>query len=85
MTSDKFINGENADKAVLYCRFSSENQREESIEGQRRECLEYAKKNSMEVIAEYVDRAKSATTDNRPDFQRMMRESASRSFGIVLV
>ena len=85
MISDKFINDENADKAVLYCRFSSENQREESIEGQRRECLEYAKKNGIEVIAEYVDRAKSATTDNRPDFQRMMRESASKSFGIVLV
>ena len=32
-----------------------------------------------------MDRAKSATTDNRPDFQRMMRESASKSFGIVLV
>ena len=72
-------------KAVLYCRFSSENQREESIEGQRRECLEYAQKNGIEVIGEYVDRAKSATTDERPDFQRMIRESSSKSFGIVLV
>lgn len=74
-----------ANKAVLYCRFSCENQREESIEGQRRECLEYAERNGIEVIAEYVDRAKSATNDNRPDFQRMIRESSSRSFGIVLV
>lgn len=43
------------------------------------------KKNGIEVIGEYVDRAKSATTDERPDFQRTIRESSSKSFGIVLV
>ncbi len=72
-------------RAVLYLRFSSENQREESIEGQRRECLEYAKRNGIEVVGEYVDRAKSATTDDRPDFQRLIRASSSQGFGIVLV
>lgn len=85
MKHSAILNPEVANRAVLYCRFSSENQREESIEGQRRECLEYAERNGIEVIAEYVDRAKSATTDNRPDFQRMVRESCSKSFGIVLV
>lgn len=79
------LNPEIQNKAVLYCRFSSENQREKSIEGQRRECLEYAQKNGIEVIGEYVDRAKSATTDERPDFQRTIRKSSSKSFGIVLV
>lgn len=39
MINEKYVYGENANKAVLYCRFSSENQREESVEGQRRECL----------------------------------------------
>jgi site-specific DNA recombinase len=72
-------------KAVLYCRYSSENQTENSIEGQRRDCTEYAKRYGMTVVGEYVDRAKSATTDNRPEFQRMISESANHGFNVVLV
>lgn len=72
-------------KAVLYCRYSSENQTENSIEGQRRDCLEYAKRYGMTVVGEYVDRAKSATTDNRPEFQRMIRDSMNHGFNVVLV
>lgn len=72
-------------RAVLYLRFSSDNQREESIEGQRRECLAYAKNKGIEVLAEYVDRAFSAKTDQRPDFQRMIRDSFSHKFDAVLV
>ena len=44
-------------KAVIYARYSDDNQREESIEGQLRECYEYAKRHGIEVIAEYIDRA----------------------------
>ena len=54
--------------AVIYARFSSDRQKEESIEGQLRECKEYAERNGMRVISSYVDRALSAKTDNRPDF-----------------
>lgn len=42
-------------KAVLYLRFSSDNQREESIEGQRRECTSYAKRNDIDIAGEYID------------------------------
>ena len=56
--------------AVIYARYSSENQREESIEGQLRENYEFAKNNGITVIGEYIDRAFSAKTDRRPDFQR---------------
>lgn len=53
-------------KAVIYARYSSDNQREESIEGQIREYAEYAKYNDMEIVGQYIDRAYSAKTDNRP-------------------
>ena len=71
--------------AVIYTRYSSDNQREESIEGQIRECTAYAEKNGITVIKHYIDRALSAKTDNRPDFQQMIKDSEKRLFDIVLV
>ena len=71
--------------AVIYARYSSDNQREESIEGQLRECMEYCKKNGMVVVKEYIDRALSAKTDQRPDFQRMIKDSAKGLFDVVVV
>lgn len=61
--------------AVIYARYSSDNQREESIEGQIRECTAYAEKNGITVIKHYIDRAFSAKTDNRPEFQQMIKDS----------
>ena len=72
-------------KAVIYARFSSHNQREESIEGQLRECKEFAKRNQIQVIGSYIDRAISAKTDNRPEFQHMIRDSFARQFETVIV
>ena len=72
-------------KAVIYARYSSDNQREESIEGQLRECMAYCKKNDITVLRTYIDRAMSAKTDHRPDFQRMIKDSAKELFEIVLV
>ena len=46
--------------AVIYARYSSDNQREESIEGQLRECLSYAEKNNLKIVNHYIDRAFSA-------------------------
>ena len=71
--------------AVIYARYSSEGQREESIDGQIRECMEYCKQNGMTVVKEYIDRALSAKTDNRPDFQRMIKDSAKGLFDVVVV
>ena len=75
----------NTMKAVIYARYSSDNQREESIEGQIRECTEYAKYNELEIVGQYIDRAFSAKTDDRPDFQRMIQDSAKKLFDVVLV
>ena len=72
-------------KAVIYARYSSDNQREESIEGQIRECMEYAERNDITVLCNYIDRAMSARTADRPEFQRMIRDSEKHLFDIVLV
>ncbi len=71
--------------AVIYARYSSDNQREESIEGQLRECKEYADRYGLTVIGTYIDRAFSAKTDDRPEFQRMIKDSAKHLFEVVLV
>lgn len=70
---------------VIYARYSSDNQREESIEGQLRECTAFAQKNDITIIEHYIDRAYSAKTDNRPEFQRMIRESARKAYDVVIV
>lgn len=72
-------------KAVIYARYSSDNQREASIEGQLRECMEYAAQNDITVIANYIDRALTATSDNRPDFQRMIKDSYKHCFDMIIV
>ena len=58
--------------AVIYARYSSTAQRDTSIEIQLKECRKYCEDNGYTVIKEYVDRAKSGTNDDRPDFQRMI-------------
>ena len=72
-------------KAVIYARYSSDNQREESIEGQIRDCMQYAEYNDIQVVGSYIDRALSAKTDNRPNFQQMIKDSAKRLYDIIIV
>lgn len=71
--------------AVIYARYSSHNQREESIEGQLKTCYEFAEKNGYTVVGEYVDRALSGTSDARPSFLRMIEDSSKKGFEYVLV
>jgi len=61
-------------KAVIYARFSSDNQREESITAQVRACNDYAYKEGYSVVKVYTDEAKSATTDDRPGFIQMIND-----------
>lgn len=72
-------------RAVIYARYSSDSQREESIDGQLRECREYAAYNDIEIVGVYVDRALSAKTDNRPEFQKMIKNSYKSAFDVILV
>lgn len=81
-TGDK--NG-TAKYAVIYARYSSSSQTEQSIEGQLRICKEYAQRQGYTVINEYIDRAKTGTNTNRPAFQNMIADSEKRQFQVVLV
>ena len=72
-------------KAVIYARYSSDSQTEQSIEGQVRVCKEYAKNNNILVVDTYIDRAMTGINDMRPDFQRMLKDSAKRQWEVVLV
>ena len=74
-------------KAVGYCRFSSDHQKELSIEAQQRAIEKYAESNGYDIIDWYIDRAFSGQTTNRPDFQRMMNaiENKTCEFRAVIV
>lgn len=72
-------------RVVIYARFSSHSQTEQSIEGQLRECYDFARRNDYLVIAEYIDRALTGTTDKRPEFLRMIEDSKKKNFDYVLV
>lgn len=73
-------------KAVIYARYSSDNQREESIEGQLRECMAFAERKGYTVIKSYADRALSGKrADNRPEFQQMISDSSRGEFDVIIV
>lgn len=72
-------------RVALYARFSSDLQRSESIDAQIRAMKKYCEQNRMIIIDTYVDEAKSATSDKRPSFQRMIEDSKKRIFDVVLV
>ena len=71
--------------AVIYARYSSENQTEQSIDGQLRVCKEYAQRNGILILDTYIDRAMTGTNDNRPDFQRMIKDSSRKEWNYILV
>ena len=72
-------------RAVAYARFSSDNQRDESIDAQLRAINKFSEENGYEIVGEYIDRAKTGTNDHREDFQRMIADSASGDFEAVIV
>ncbi len=71
--------------AVIYARYSSDSQTEQSIDGQLRVCTEYAKSHDILILDTYIDRAMTGTNDNRPDFQRMIKESNRKQWNYVIV
>ncbi len=72
--------------AVVYARYSSEKQTEQSIEGQLRVCQEFAAQNDIKIVDTYIDRATTGTNDNRAAFQKMLSDSEKNPiWDIVLV
>ena len=71
--------------AVIYARFSSHSQNEQSIEGQLAECYAFAQRSDLRIVHEYIDRALTGTTDKRPDFLQMIEDSKRKGFQFVIV
>lgn len=73
------------ENAVVYARYSSHNQTEQSIEGQLAAANSYALAHDLNIIHEYCDRAKTGTNDNREEFQRMLSDCAKKQFSVIIV
>jgi hypothetical protein len=80
-----FKEGANALRAAIYARYSSDNQREESIDAQIRAIKEYCARNSISIVKVYADEARSATTADRPSFLQLIKDSALDIFDAVIV
>ncbi len=78
-------NKSNGTLAVVYARFSSHSQGEQSIEGQISEAHKYAASHGYTIVHEYVDRAKSGRTDNREQFQQMLKDTSKRQFDVIIL
>ncbi|AUD65424.1 hypothetical protein BK011_06860 [Tenericutes bacterium MZ-XQ] len=72
-------------RAVIYARYSSDKQNEQSIESQLRVCKDYAKKNKLNVVGIYIDRAQSGKYDDRIEFSKMMRDSGKDLFDYIII
>ena len=81
------MKNEETKNVVLYLRYSSAAQNEQSIEGQRHVCQEFCKRNNYQIIEEYVDRATSAShnVEKRVNFQRMLKDAEKGRFEAVIV
>lgn len=71
--------------AVLYARYSSTNQRQESAMAQLRKAREYCESKGYVIIREYVDEAETGTTtENREAFLQMISDARCKEFGVVV-
>lgn len=71
-------------RAVVYARYSSSGQTEQSIEGQLRDCYKLAEEEGYTIVKEYIDRAMTGKNDNRPNFRKMINDSAFGTFDVII-
>ncbi len=71
--------------AVIYARYSSDKQTDQSIEGQISVIESFAKSNGYKIINQYIDRAISGRTNDRPSFLKMIEDSENQEFQYVIV
>ena len=72
-------------RGVIYARYSTDMQREESIEGQVKACTELAEKDGIKIVNIYIDRAMTGKNDNRPQFQQMIKDGQAGLFDTLYV
>ena len=71
-------------RAVIYARYSSENQREASIEDQLEVCRRYIERQGWRLVRTYEDRAVSGASDKRPAYQQMLLDTDKDRFDIIV-
>ncbi|MDD3337839.1 MAG: recombinase family protein [Lachnospiraceae bacterium] len=73
------------DLAVVYARYSSHNQGEQSIEGQLAAAQKYAEAKGYTIVHEYIDRAMTGRNDNRDEFQKMLSDCSKKQFQVIIL
>ena len=73
------------ERAVVYARYSSHRQGEQSIEGQLAAAKTYADARGYTIVHEYVDRAMTGRNDNRDEFQQMLSDCSKKQFTVIIV
>ena len=73
------------ESCVIYARFSSHGQNEQSIEAQVRICKEFAESKGLKTVNVYNDKARTGTNDSRPAFQKMISDAKSGAFKYIIV
>ena len=74
----------NPNDCVIYARYSSHSQRDVSIEQQVEECEAFAKYSGLRVVKIYADRHLTGTTDQRPQFQQMLKDAERSKWSTVV-
>ncbi len=72
-------------RAAVYARYSSDKQRESSIQDQVRNCTAFAEREGWSIAEHYVDEAVSGTSKDRPGFKRLLADAAEGCFDVLLV
>ncbi len=76
----------NSNKAVIYCRVSTEEQAREgeSLDSQERRCLAFAEQNDYQVVEKFIERGESGRTSNRTQFQRMLKYVVDKHISCII-
>lgn len=73
------------ENGIIYARFSSQSQNEQSIEAQIRICSEFAENKGIKIVNVYSDKAKTGTNTDRPAFQKMVSDAQTGAFKYIIV
>ena len=72
-------------RVAIYARYSTDMQREASIDDQYRNCKKYVEKENWRIIKHYEDKAISGTVKDRPGYQKMLTDAEAKTFDILLI
>ena len=71
-------------RAVIYARYSSDNQRDASIDDQIRLCRTKIAQEGWTLVATYSDRGLSGATPFRPGYQKLLEDARAGQFDVVV-